>query len=64
MMISQITTGSSRCLFRAARNIKKGEEIFVSYVGNVEGLTKGERDAALIGWLAGTCGCTRCVREG
>ena len=45
----------------AARPIKKGEEIFISYT-NLGGQNKNSRQASLLGWLPEGCRCTKCER--
>ena len=45
----------------ALRDIKKGEELFVSYLQNPN-QSKDDRQFALRGWLAGPCPCTKCER--
>jgi hypothetical protein len=47
----------------AIRNIRMGEEICTSYIGDLE-IPTAERRKRLMPWLAGNCGCSRCVSEG
>jgi hypothetical protein len=47
----------------AMRNIWMGEEICTSYLADLE-IPTAERRKRLMPWLAGNCGCSRCVSEG
>jgi hypothetical protein len=54
--------GSSTVTMFATRDIKKGEEMCISYIkGQEMGLE--DRQKALKGWLGMDCGCARCVEE-
>lgn len=45
----------------ARREIKKGEEVFVSYIGDSLPQSTKERRELLNGWLSGECRCKRCL---
>ena len=47
----------------AIRDIWMGEEICTSYLADLE-IPTAERRKRLMPWLAGNCGCSRCVSEG
>ncbi|CZT42666.1 uncharacterized protein RSE6_02604 [Rhynchosporium secalis] len=49
---------------KALKTIKKGEEIFVTYISTeILALKKTERHAALRAWFGSACKCQRCLRE-
>ncbi|KAF2808955.1 uncharacterized protein BDZ99DRAFT_463806 [Mytilinidion resinicola] len=54
----------SSVMIRAKRDIKKGEELFISHVGE-EGRFQpfAERQRRLITWFGADCGCARCKAE-
>ena len=49
----------------AARTIRKGEEMFISYIGDSKYLPESydRRNHSLQTWLPGDCLCSRCKRE-
>lgn len=48
----------------ARRHIKKGEEIFTSYLNDADiDLPWGTRQKLLFKWIRGECGCKRCIKE-
>lgn len=47
----------------AARDIRRGEQMFVIYDGYIENLLVHERRKKLWRWLDGPCQCERCVSE-
>jgi hypothetical protein len=47
----------------AERDIKRGEELCISYNGDMRFLSRGERQELLKRWFNGGCGCTRCRVE-
>jgi hypothetical protein len=53
---------SSTIELKAARNIKKGEELYTSYLTG-EYMPKAERRKWLNQWLGGDCVCAKCLRE-
>ena len=58
--------GCSAVFCRAAKKIERGEQLFISYVGNPMGDSKGDRKAkrgALEKWFEGGCGCAVCEKE-
>lgn len=58
--------GSSTVWCTAARDVKKGEELKISYVGNPKGDKSGGRKSKrdwLAKWFDGGCGCSLCVSE-
>jgi hypothetical protein len=49
----------------AMRDIKAGEELFVSYIGGVEHMSREQRNRRLMAWLGKEgCKCPKCEREG
>lgn len=58
-------SGGSTKVFHAKRQIKKGEEICVSYVAFSGRETKEERLEVTMSWfgVGGECGCSKCRRE-
>jgi hypothetical protein len=56
------TSNSSIELVVAARDIKKGEEIFTSYLEQLD-LSWEARQKVLFTWIRGECGCVRCIKE-
>jgi hypothetical protein len=58
--------GCSAVFCKAAKKIERGEQLFISYVGNPMGDSKGDRKAkrsALEKWFEGGCGCAVCEKE-
>lgn len=53
--------GKKRMKIFATKDIEAGEEVFISYIENVETLEKRERGLQLRPWFA-FCACSRCVR--
>ena len=47
----------------AGQDIKKGEELYLSYIGPCEGWPLEVRRDKLSSWFGGDCQCTRCMRE-
>ncbi|MCJ1351948.1 MAG: hypothetical protein MMC33_001932 [Icmadophila ericetorum] len=47
----------------ASRDIRKGEEVFVSYIDIERYKTREERRKKLFPWFGGDCACERCVEE-
>ncbi|KAF7936310.1 uncharacterized protein EAE98_002529 [Botrytis deweyae] len=60
--IQDFDRAGSKFQHGAAREIKKGEEVCVSYI-EVLSRSKMERRKALAGWLSGDCKCKRCLAE-
>jgi hypothetical protein len=55
---------SSIELVVASRDIKKGEEIFTSYLTGEElDLPWEARQKELFRWIRGECRCVRCIKE-
>ncbi|KAF1984111.1 hypothetical protein K402DRAFT_317385, partial [Aulographum hederae CBS 113979] len=52
---------SAVLLLTTARDVKEGEELFISYDGNKG--TLEERNEHLQHWLPGPCRCTKCERQ-
>lgn len=62
--------GSSSVFCKAGKNIKKGEELKISYIGDPKGIRKEEKNggresrrAALEKWFDNGCGCDLCEEE-
>lgn len=66
--------GSSAMFCKAIRDIKMGEELKISYVGDPKGKGEGETEEQGVGgregkrswlkkWFEGGCGCELCVKE-
>ena len=55
--------GSSAIEIRACRDIRGGEELYLSYIGPCEDRPLWVRRHQLVPWFGGDCLCTRCVRE-
>jgi hypothetical protein len=58
--------GCSAVWCSAARDIRKGEELKISYVGNPRGDVRGDRESKrswLAKWFEGGCGCDICKGE-
>ncbi len=55
----------STATFIARRDMKAGEEMMPLYIDHINGYTmsRKERQALLMPWIAGPCACERCVRE-
>ncbi|KAI9865457.1 MAG: hypothetical protein M1813_002347 [Trichoglossum hirsutum] len=56
-----LSTQSSTLELRALRRIKKGEELYISYL--TSGMPKKERRIWLNQWLGRDCACPKCERE-
>jgi hypothetical protein len=54
--------GSSSIYFFAKKDVKKGKELFSSYL-DVEDISLEKRTQGLWPWFEGECLCSRCVRE-
>jgi hypothetical protein len=54
--------GSTTIWFFAKKQVKKGEELFSSYL-DVKGMSLEERTEGLWPWFEGVCLCSKCVRE-
>lgn len=49
---------------KATKTIKKGEEVYVTYVpAETLALKKSERHKVLRSWLGSACMCQRCLKE-
>ena len=46
----------------ATRDIKEGEEMYISYIKGAD-MSRGERQKALMTWLGVECGCAMCESE-
>jgi len=55
--------GSSAVFCRAARDIRKGEQLYISYIGDPNEGDREVKRAGLKKWFEGGCGCELCVRE-
>ncbi len=53
----------SNLRIRAKGSANKGEELFVSYLNDVDHISKTERQTAMMPWLGRKCRCSRCRRE-
>ncbi|KAF7950754.1 uncharacterized protein EAE97_002306 [Botrytis byssoidea] len=60
--IQDFDRAGSKFQYCALREIKKGEEVCVSYIKVLSG-SKMERRKALASWLSGDCRCKRCLAE-
>ncbi|TGO11992.1 hypothetical protein BTUL_0097g00440 [Botrytis tulipae] len=60
--IQDFDRAGSKFQYCALREIKKGEEVCVSYIEGLSG-SKMERRKALASWLSGDCRCKRCLAE-
>lgn len=55
--------GGTKAVLCAKRKIKKGEELFVSYIDADKMPSVKKRREALFPWFGGDCRCERCRRE-
>lgn len=57
--------GSARVVY-STRNIRKGEEISISYCAFAGGESKEQRKYLISAWIGveNECGCAKCRREG
>ena len=60
--VSQPGGGTNLALV-ATRDIRAGEEVFVSYIDVERYQSVGERRRKLFPWFGGNCACTRCAAE-
>jgi len=57
-------SASSEVTMFATRDCKKGEELYISYIGSLgNSMTVVERRKKLMGWFGMACRCEKCLEE-